>query len=151
MPEQYEMGKADGVTVAVVSVIDHGIGLAASAAKALNENSPGSEDEEIGYLMKALNRQFKVSSRPLGNIGLPLVQQLLTNLDGFMSIRTGRTEISRDFIKTRLELKDIAESGSRPMRFVEWVPPSLNEFSVGDRAGAAVTFMMPVEYSMERN
>lgn len=139
----------NAVLLGVASIVDSGPGLARSAAAALNQDHLFNEANEVTYLIKALDKSVRVSRRAMGNIGLPRVQQLLSNLRGFMSIRTGRTEIHRDFVRHRFEDLKAQEGRSRPSQFVDWVPNSFEDFAVGPRVGTDVTIMFPVAF--ERN
>ncbi len=56
---------SDSVRLGVVSVIDSGIGLARSAARALG-NDAVDDKNEVQFLMKALEKSIRVSHRSLG-------------------------------------------------------------------------------------
>ncbi|WP_152594882.1 hypothetical protein [Microbacterium profundi] len=137
------------VLLGVATVVDSGLGLARSAAAALKEEHLFSETNEVNYLIKALDKSVRVSRRAMGNIGLPRVQQLLSNLRGFMSIRTGRTEIHRDFVRNRFEDLSLPEGRARTSQFIDWVPDTYEDFVVGPRVGTDVTIMFPVAYERD--
>lgn len=135
-------GTAPVLTLGIASIIDSGLGLARSVAGNLGKLDELDEPTEIEYLRMALNKTVKTSFRHLGNIGLPRVQLLMTNLRGFMTIRTGSLELRRDFIKRPIEPRP----GS-PL-FAEWVPSDYDDFFAGPRVGTDVTLMLPIDYTL---
>jgi len=133
----------------MVTVLDQGIGLAASAANALGESDNLGQNTEVGYLIAALSRHKAVSFSRTGNIGLPWVQEILTNLDGFICIRTGNVEISRDMIASPVASRSAKKKAESSFGFIEWVSTSYDEFHVGPRVGTCVVFAVPVDYALE--
>lgn len=139
----------DAVFLGVASIVDSGLGLARSAAAALKEDHLFDQRSEVNYLLKALDKSVRVSRRAMGNIGLPRVQQLLSNLRGFMSIRTGRTQIHRDFVRHRFEDLKPQDGHVRMSQFVDWLPDRFEDFAVGPRVGTDVTIVFPVAYEQD--
>lgn len=137
-----------GLQIAITSVVDSGLGLARSAAINLNEEHLYSAQTEIAYLIAALEKTIKVSHRQMGNIGLPRVQLLLTNLAGFMSIRTGHFELSRNFIGKPLAPKVVGRAEANP-KFIDWVPTDHDHFDAGLHSGTAVTVVLPTGFECE--
>ncbi len=137
------------VLLGVATIVDSGLGLARSAASALKQDHLFTTSNEVTYLIKALDKSVRVSRRAMGNIGLPRVQQLLSNLRGFMSIRTGQTEIHRDFLRNPFEDLARHEGRTRPSQFVDWLPETYEDFAVGPRVGTDVTIMFPVAYEKD--
>jgi len=133
------------VRFGAATIVDSGAGLARSVALSLDEEHLLDNRTEVGYLIRALNKSLKVRRADMGNIGLTRVQQSLTNLRGFMSIRTGTVEILRDFATRPFEqLPEIAGPIPRAL-FLDWVPDNNEDFYVGPRLGTAVTVVYPVD------
>lgn len=130
------------LTLGVASVIDDGVGLARSVADNLGRLDELDEATEINYLRTALNKTVRTSFRQMGNLGLPRVQLLMTNLRGFISIRTGSLELRRDFIK-----RPIQPRPESPL-FTDWVPSDYDDFYAGPRVGTDVTLMLPIDYTL---
>lgn len=129
-----------------VTIVDSGAGLARSVALSLGEEHLLTSQTEVNYLIKALSKSLKVRRADMGNIGLTRVQQSLTNLRGFMSIRTGTVEILRDFASRPFE--PVAKFAGPPPAalFLDWVPENHDDFEVGPRIGTAVTVVYPVDF-----
>lgn len=139
-------GRVSRASFGSISVIDSGVGLARSVALSLGDEAPLSEGAEINYLIQALSKSIRVRRADMGNIGLPRVQQCLTNLRGYMSIRTGRVEIRRDFVNSPFEPLPPTARQAPPSLFLDWVPADPEEFVVGPLLGTAVTVVYPVEF-----
>lgn len=133
------------VRFGAATIVDSGAGLARSVALSLDEEHLLSNHTEVGYLIKALNKSLKVRRADMGNIGLTRVQQSLTNLRGFMSIRTGTVEILRDFATRPFEQLPEIAGPIPPALFLDWVPEDNDDFYVGPRLGTAVTVVYPVD------
>lgn len=133
------------VRFGAVTIVDSGAGLARSVALSLEEEHLVGPTTEIGYLIRALNKSLKVRRADMGNIGLTRVQQSLTNLRGYMSIRTGTVEILRDFASRPFEEVSEVAGVIPPALFLDWVPDNPEDFYVGPRLGTAVTVAYPVD------
>lgn len=146
---QREIGRS--VTRAVfgtATIIDSGVGLARSVAVSLNEEHLLTEETEISYLIAALAKNLKRRRVDLGDIGLARVQQSLTNLNGFMSIRTGTVEVLRNFVDRPFEpLSEHARKAPPPL-ILDWIPPRPEDFIVGPRLGTSVTVVYPVDFEV---
>jgi len=149
VPQENGLGVATAVTLATINIIDHGVGLAASAATSRGESDLLNPSSEVNYLRMALAKGIAVSQLSMSNIGLPRVQQLLSNLDGFMLIRTGSTEIYRDFRTNPFGLTAGKPTPKKRAQFIEWIPVAADEFDVGPRVGTAVTIAIPVDYEVQ--
>jgi hypothetical protein len=117
-----------------VTVIDSGEGLAHTAARRIAGASIRSESDEIHFLKQALAGTPQGQGRPLHGFGLARVSDLLSELGGFVRIRSGSLSVFRDFIAHPLK---------RPNDSVtNW------QFDHADgghnRRGAAVTLLIPV-------
>lgn len=132
------------VVFGTATIVDSGVGLARSVALGLGEGDLLTDSTEVAYLIRALNKSLRVRRADMGNIGLPRVQQTLTNLRGFMSIRTGTVHIHRDFARRPFEVVPDVAGASAPSLFADWVDP--DTFVVGPRVGTAVTIAYPVEF-----
>lgn len=137
------------VTLGSVTIVDSGVGLARSVATAMGEDDRLNASTEIGYLIKALSKHLKRRRAELGNIGLARVQLVLTNLNGFMSVRTGSVEILRNFVTKPFDFIDPAKphTSTTPL-MVEWIPADVNDFVAGPRLGTAVTIVYPVDFGV---
>lgn len=138
--------KVTRVTLGSATVIDSGVGLARSVAMSLDEEHLLTPQTEVSYLIKALSKNLKRRRVDLGNIGLARVQQSLTNLSGFMSIRTGTVEILRDFVTTPFEPLSGQPRKAPPSLILDWIPPREEDFIVGPRLGTDVTIVYPVAF-----
>lgn len=131
-----------------VTVIDSGVGLARSVALSLDEEHLLSGDTEVRYLIAALSKNLKRRRVDLGNIGLARVQQSLTNLNGFMSLRTGTVELLRNFVANPFEPLSERAQKAPPSLILDWIPPREMDFVVGPRLGTAVTVVYPVDFEV---
>ena len=135
------------VTLGSATIVDSGVGLARSAALSVAEEHLLGPSTEVAYLIRALTKNLKRGRRlSLGNIGLARVQQSLTNLGGFMSIRTGTVELRRDFIGKPFEPTSNSLQKPPPALILDWMPDDESDFVIGPRLGTAVTVVYPVEY-----
>ncbi|WP_162238316.1 hypothetical protein, partial [Microbacterium sp. Leaf351] len=75
-------GSSPVLVLGVVSIIDDGLGLARSVAGNLGKLDELDEQTEVVLLKTALNKTVRTSFRGTGNLGLPRVQLLMTNLRG---------------------------------------------------------------------
>ncbi|KJL21771.1 hypothetical protein RN50_01672 [Microbacterium foliorum] len=137
------------MTFGSITVIDSGVGLARSVARSLGEEHLLSEDTEVGYLIAALAKHLKRRRVDLGNIGLARVQQSLTTLRGYMSVRTGNVEILRNFVDSPFDpvLPDTVQVPQPPL-MLDWIPLHADDFIVGPRLGTAVTIAYPVDFEV---
>lgn len=146
---QRETGRSvSRVIFGSATIIDSGIGLARSVAAALKEEHLLTEDTEISYLIAALAKNMRRRRVDLGDIGLARVQQSLTNLNGFMSIRTGTVEVLRNFIDRPFEPLQEGGAAAPPSLILDWIPPRPEDFIVGPRLGTSVTVVYPVDFEV---
>jgi len=137
------------IALGSTTVVDSGVGLAKSLALTLDEGHLYNSETEINYLRKALGKNFKVSRRfSMGAIGLIRVQQSLTNLRGFMSVRTGTVELLRNFIDRPFEPLPERPKPASPALLFDWIQPDAEDFIVGPRVGTAITVVYPVDFEV---
>jgi hypothetical protein len=138
---------ARNVTLGVASIIDTGVGFARTAA--LASGATVDESNEISFLIAALGKTVRTSRAQMGDIGIPRVQQLLSNLRGFMLVRSGRIEVRRDFIERPFEpINRTSPRASMSSQFVDWIPSRTEDFMVGERVGSEVTFCLPLDFEL---
>lgn len=139
-------GNVSSVTLLSVSVIDSGIGIARSAAASVGELHLYKPSSEIRYLRLALSKTLESTKRKaMSGIGLARVQQVLSNLNGSMMIRSGSVELFRDF-RSRPFAPDGLDVKSN---YINWVSPYPEDNDGFQKAGTAVTLFVPVEMQME--
>jgi hypothetical protein len=125
----------ESAEMAVIDIVDNGIGLAKRAAALLGERGELDDGQELGYLMDALSKTTRQSSRPMSAEGLGRVQFLMTNLGGLVSIRSGRINLIRDFLKRPYNplSKDL---------FNDWMSGNTKDPGAA-RRGTVVTIVVP--------
>lgn len=146
--EEQRKVRVTRVVLGSVTVIDSGVGLARSVALSKDEEHLLSKDTEVGYLIAALSKNLKRRRADLGNIGLARVQQCLTNINGFMSIRTGSVEILRNFVALPFEPLEDGKKPSKASLVLDWIAGNEEDFVVGPRLGTAVTVVYPVDFEV---
>lgn len=83
-----------------LSVLDTGPGIASRRLLELGADTDVSEQTELSALIDCLRKHVSTSSNAARGLGLDHVQTTLTNLRGYVRIRTGRIELTRDFISS---------------------------------------------------
>lgn len=141
-------GRVSQVVIGVVNLVDSGMGLAKSAAQNLGQSHLLNETTEMNFLKLALEKNIKVSFKQMGNIGLSRVQLILTNLRGFMLVRTGSVEIHRDFVARPVRPRS-AGNHSRDPQFFDWIPGNYEQLDAGPHKGTDVTVAVPIQIIME--
>jgi hypothetical protein len=137
------------ITLGSANVVDSGVGLAKSVALSLDEGHMFNQQTEVNYLRAALSKNLKRGRRfSMGAIGLARVQQSLTNLNGFMAVRTGTVELLRDFVQRPFEPLPERARSAPPALLLDWIPPREEDFVVGPRVGTAVTVVYPVDFEL---
>ncbi|WP_262002011.1 hypothetical protein [Microbacterium sp. Mcb102] len=147
---QTESGRSiTRMTFGSITVVDSGVGLARSVARSLGEEHLLNEGTEVKYLTRALAKHLKRRRVDLGNIGLARVQQSLTTLRGYMSVRTGSVEILRNFVDRPFDpvMPDVVNHAQPPL-MLDWIPLDPDDFVVGPRLGTAVTITYPVDFEV---
>ncbi len=148
--ERYSGQHFERVTIGSATIVDSGVGLARSVALSQDEGHKFNETTEVNYLRAALGKNLKTSRRfSMGAIGLARVQQSLTNLRGFMSVRTGTVELLRNFVDHPFEPLPNRAQPPKPPLLLDWIAPDADDFVVGPRVGTAVTFAYPVDFGAE--
>jgi hypothetical protein len=135
MSRHLDRVQADSSEMAVIDVIDNGIGLAQRAASLLGEFGELDDSQEFNYLRQALARTTRQGPHRMSAEGLARVQLLMTNLGGAVSIRAGRVALFRDFLRTPF-------TGVGIDLFADWIPPE-NIGGRANRRGSVVTIVIP--------
>lgn len=135
MTRQLDRISSNSCEMAVIDVIDNGIGLARRAASLLGKYDEFDDEQEMTFLMQALSKSTRQGNLRMSAEGFARVQLLMTNLGGAVSIRTGRISLFRDFLDRPYKppVKDL---------FVEWIP-SKNASNGPHRRGTVVTIIIP--------
>lgn len=135
MRGQLDRVASDSCEMAVIDILDNGIGLARRAASLLGEYDEFNTEREIDFLRLALSKSTRQGAQRMSAEGLARVQLLMTNLGGAVSIRTGSVNLFRDFLQKPFNPlgKDL---------FVEWI--SSEGPAIGPhRRGTVVTIVIP--------
>lgn len=120
-----------------LSVLDTGPGI---AARRLLELGGGDESvkSELGALTDCLRKHVTTSSNTARGLGLDHVQSTLTNLRGYIRIRSGRIELTRNFISSPYIPGEDQES--------TWETTRVQEQHHKHAAGSLVTMLIPTNY-----
>lgn len=135
MNRHLDRAATDSSEMAVIDVIDNGIGLAQRAASLLGEYGDLDGRQELEYLRQALAKSTRQGSNRMSAEGLARMQFLMTNLGGAVSIRSGRLAIFRDFLRTPYSELNIGT-------FADWIPPE-NIPGRPRRRGSVMTIIIP--------
>lgn len=135
MTRHLDRVNAESSEMAVIDVIDNGIGFAQRAAGLLGEFGELDDRQELDYLRQALAKITRQGPHRMSAEGLARVQFLMTNLGGAVSIRAGRIALFRDFLRTPFNAID------RNL-FADWIPPD-NVAGQPTRRGSVVTIVIP--------
>ena len=135
MGRHLDIAKSDSSEMAIIDVIDNGIGLAQRAASLLGEYGTLDSVQEFNFLRNALAKSTRQGSHRMSAEGFARVQLLMTDLGGAVSIRTGRTVLFRDFLEKPYQVGPLD-------LFAEWVPPGGAQALPSVR-GTVVTMIIP--------
>lgn len=123
-----------------VSILDSGPGLAARSLRALGIENP-TLAEEHGATLACLKKHMTSSSQRGRGNGLHVVQELMTELRGYMKVRSGRLALVRDYVQDPYTQRDAKE-------------PWMNDWATGTRlptemapvVGTLVSFVIPIRW-----
>ena len=135
MNRQLDSQSVSSSEMAVIDIVDNGIGLAQRAATLLGEYSELDPAQEFDYLQMALSKSTRQRSHRQSAEGLARVQLLMTNLGGFVSIKSGRIDLLRDFVEHPYDV-------SKTDLFLNWVPLTHKDADT-ERRGTVVTIVIP--------
>lgn len=124
-----------------LSVLDTGPGIAARRLLELGTSSDGSEQTELSALTDCLRKHVTTSTNAARGLGLDHVQSTLTTLRGYLRIRTGRVELTRDFISS-----PYAPSEDQ---YMSWNMTNAEERFRKPITGSLVTMLIPTNYHGE--
>lgn len=121
-----------------ISVFDSGIGLAQHwmREKWSNITTPL---QELQACEECLQRWASATDRPHKGAGLHEVATMLSTLQGFMRIRTGRLSLFRNFMTT-----PVHEESNEPVRLFDWITQKSTPTAMAPVAGALFTMIIPV-------
>jgi len=123
-----------------VSILDSGPGLAARALQSQNIVAP-SLAQEHEALIVCLKKHMTSSQHPGRGNGLHVVQELMTELRGYMKVRSGRLAMVRDYVRDPYTRKDAAEPWLR-----DWRSGSAQPTDLAPVAGTFISFIIPITY-----
>lgn len=120
-----------------LSVFDNGPGITHRLLHGAGITAP-SADEEYDALVECLRWRYTSDPHHHGGIGLDLVLGMLTELGGFLRIRTGRLSVFRDFVV------DPYSDGGSAVGLRRW--PSIHNLRPAPTAGSVLTMLFPVRH-----
>lgn len=126
------------------TILDSGPGLAARelADRGLPRGSADlALDEEYLALAECLRRHMSSSGQPGRGSGLHLVQELLTELNGYLRIRSGRLAVARDYVRDPYSIQDAREPWLQ-----DWASASDQPTEMAPVVGTLVTVVVPIRY-----
>jgi hypothetical protein len=125
-----------------ISIIDSGLGFFERWCADKNESAP---EDDLGYEYSIIKKCFSARQTSSGKdnkgLGLPVVMDRLTKLNGFMKVRSGRLSLYRNFIAQPYAPGDSCD-------FSDWVtglPANESLTQLGWVSGVAITFLIPLE------
>lgn len=124
-----------GTSFVATSVVDSGDGLAYTAAARAGKGSL-SEADEIAYLKMAVRGESHSPDRPMHGFGMPVVAQLLSDVGGFIRIRSGSLCVWRDF-------DEKGTSFGKPDSPLDWAFDLEDASTPHRRFGSVITFVLP--------
>lgn len=125
-----------------LSILDTGPGIAARRLLELGAMPDTSEQAELSALADCLQKHVTTSSNAARGLGLNHVQSTLTHLRGYLRIRTGRVELTRDFISSPYRPREDQSQA--------WDLTNVNERFRKSITGSLVTMLIPTNYHREK-
>jgi hypothetical protein len=121
-----------------ISVFDSGIGLAKHwmREKWSDATTP---QQELQACEECLQRWASATDRPHKGAGLHEVATMLSNIQGFMRLRTGRLSLFRNF-----KTAPVHEQSTEPVRLFDWTTLTSSPTAMAPVAGALITLLIPV-------
>lgn len=124
-----------GTSFVATSVVDSGDGLAYTAAARAGKGAL-SEADEIAFLKMAVRGESHSPDRPMHGFGMPVVAQLLSDVGGFIRIRSGSLCVWRDFDKKGTLF-------GKPDSPLDWAFDLDDASTPHRRYGSVITFVLP--------
>jgi len=121
-----------------ISVFDSGVGLAKHwmREKWSNATTP---QQELQACEDCLQRWASSTDRPHKGAGLHEVATMLSRLQGFMRLRTGRLSLFRNFMTN-----PVHEESMEPVRLFDWSTEARIPTAMAPVAGTLFTLIIPV-------
>ena len=135
MARHLDTVQSESSEMAIIDIVDNGIGLAQRAASLLGEYGDLDDRKEFEYLKRALAKSTRQGAHRMSAEGLARVQLLMTDLGGAVSIRSGRIALFRDFIRTPYRVGPLD-------LFSDWIPDD-RVAERPARRGSVVTIIIP--------
>lgn len=125
-----------------ITVLDTGPGIAARRLLELGLSMEPTVESEFAALTDCLRKHVTTSSNASRGLGLEHVQSTLTRLRGFIRIRTGRIELTRDFVSSPYSPAEDQTS--------KWMPAADPRTSLREcTEGTVVTMLIPTNLYRE--
>lgn len=126
-----------------LSVFDSGPGLAkrwlSGYSGGIDRISPGTLEDEYRACMECFLRWNSSSGAGHKGVGLHEVMRVLSDLNAFMRVRTGRLALYRDFIA-----RPYAGRSSEDCSFNDWTTQSNSLTALGRAEGVLYTMLIPI-------
>lgn len=126
------------------TILDSGPGLAARELAEHGMPQGSAEltvDREYAALTACLRRHMSSSGQLGRGNGLHLVQELLTELNGYLRIRSGRLAMARDYVRDPYSVQDEREPWLH-----DWASVSDQPTEMAPVVGTLVTVVVPIRY-----
>jgi len=121
-----------------ISIFDSGIGLAKHWMRDRWSDAT-TPQEELQACEECLQRWASATDRPHKGAGLHEVATMLSSLQGFMRLRTGRLSLFRNFKTTPVHVDDM-----EPVRLFDFTTLTSSPTAMAPVAGALFTLIIPV-------
>ncbi|GAC1381349.1 MAG: hypothetical protein NVSMB48_09140 [Marmoricola sp.] len=123
-----------------VSILDSGPGLAARMLDSQRLTDPSLEQEHTA-LLACLKKHMTTSQHPGRGNGLHVVQELMTELRGYMKVRSGRLAMVRDYVQNPYTHSDEQEPW-----LTDWRSGSGTPTGLAPVVGTFISFVIPIKY-----
>jgi hypothetical protein len=121
-----------------ISVFDSGIGLAQHWMRDKWSDATTPE-QELQACEECLQRWASSTDKPHKGAGLHEVATMLSNLRGFMRLRSGRLSLFRNF-----KIAPVHEESTEPVQLFDWTTLTSSPTAMAPVAGALFTLLIPV-------
>ncbi|MFC7502404.1 hypothetical protein [Nocardioides sp. GCM10030258] len=127
-----------------VSILDSGPGLAARILHSQRLTNPTLEQEHSA-LLACLKKHMTTSQHPGRGNGLHVVQELMTELRGYMKVRSGRLAMVRDYVQDPYSRSDEQEPWLH-----DWRSGTASPTDLAPVVGTFISFVVPIKYLATR-
>jgi hypothetical protein len=136
--DQMASGRDDYLRCLEISVFDSGVGLARHwmRQKWTDATTP---QEELEACEQCLQRWASATDKPHKGAGLHEVATMMSQLHGFMRLRSGRLSLFRNF-----NTAPVDEENTAPVKLFDWTSQTPSPTAMAPVAGALFTLLIPV-------